>query len=109
MTTKPKDPCVGCERKCNYSQCAPYKSYVSQCWVMFQQAATEMRLQEIQGRTDNPNVWRYQNPTLVREYLAVSPCQKCNIREYCPDNKSCPVYDRWTEDRWKMIRNRLGQ
>lgn len=107
MATKPKDPCVGCERKCNYSQCALYKSYISQCWDMYRQTAAEMRRGEIRDRPRKPNTWRYQNPALIREYLATPPCNKCNIQEYCPDDRSCPTYDRWVQDRWKMIRNRL--
>ena len=104
----PPCPCVGCERPCNYTGCAPYRDWLNKCWATFRQMFEEVTRQaEAKKQGDKRDVWRYDSPTLVRDYLAQGPCPKCGKRDQCKDRQSCPAYDRWTADRWKMIRHRL--
>ena len=107
MSEKTVSPCEGCDRNCNYTQCAAYKEHIVGSWEKFRQNYLEIKLKDEQRYQSNGNAWCYENPELTRKWLAVSPCEDCRIKDYCPDDRSCPAYDRWTEDRWKMIKHRL--
>lgn len=106
MMKKPDtSPCGHCRRPCNYTQCRDYRLWLNRCWNRYR------RWPDLVRQTQEPareNVWRYDSPVLLHDFMEKGPCPKCPARLCCPDNAHCLAYEMWTELRWERIRRRLG-
>ena len=96
-------PCETCVRSCNYTQCRDYRLWLNRCWGRYQ------RWQDRLAKpAPKPNVWRYDSPTLTRDYLENGPCVRCPLRAFCGENSTCRAYETWTKDRARRLAVRLA-
>lgn len=96
-------PCETCVRPCNYIQCRVYRLWLNRCWNRYRRWQER---KEPQPRKEN--VWRYETPMLVWDYLEQGPCKTCPTADRCPDERSCEAYDTWQSLRWARLRRKLG-
>lgn len=99
----PPSPCDGCKRNCNYTQCREYRLWLNQCWRSYRQWPDQWHRE-----SPDPNFWRYDPPTLLKDYLDKGPCDRCPVRHFCGQNTTCPAYETWTKDRARRLAIRLG-
>lgn len=95
-----ESPCEGCRRACNYTQCRVYRLWLNRCWNRYR------RWQEPEQRLPpKENVWRYDSPALIHDFLEKGPCCRCAFRSHCQDQQLCDAYRYWLTLRWKQIQN----
>ncbi len=98
-------PCEGCHRMCNYTQCRDYRLWLNRCWNRYRRW---QMLRYPSEKKEKKNVWRYDSPVLIREFVEKGPCARCAFGKYCKDTESCAAYDAWVSLRWKLLRQKLG-
>lgn len=97
-------PCQGCQRPCNYTQCGPYRQWINRCWNQYRRWSQ----QQPEQRKPGQDVWRYDPPVLLEDFLRDGPCGRCHFQPHCKDDQTCAAYDAWIALCWKLLRRRLG-
>ena len=105
LTPGPDSPCRSCQRPCNYTQCRPYRIWLNTCWNRYRRWQ-EPRPKQV--RRPDDQVWRYNSPVLLHDFLEQGPCKRCGLQKKCHDLQSCEAYNTWVDLRWERLRKKLG-
>ena len=105
MASDKGNPCLTCGKDAGRCiGCPEWRSWWIARWNRMRRRERR-KMEKVQVREVGIRVGgrTYSHPDQVRRYMAMPPCDKCNLKALC--DKPCPVKNIWEEKRRDYLKN----